>query len=145
VSCDLCEKFATGVDVPGGYLSFDDLAAVVHVSRGDAGRSYLGHLLVCPRRHAVDFGALDERECGAVAVEIATWTRALKSLGATRVYVATVGHHVDHLHVHLLPRWPETPDEVTWHEVDEWPGARTGDFAEIAAFVADIVGARRDA
>lgn len=142
MSCDLCEKFAHDVDVPGGYLFVDDLVAVVHVSRGDDGRSYLGHLLVCPRRHAIDFGALDERECGAVAVEIAKWTRALESLGATRVYVATVGHHVDHLHVHLLPRWPETPDEVAWHEVDEWPGARTGDGAGIASFVAEVVEAQ---
>jgi diadenosine tetraphosphate (Ap4A) HIT family hydrolase len=143
VACELCERFSLGADEPRGYLHFDDLVAVLHAAPGGDGRSYLGHLLVCPRRHAEDFAALDERECGVVAVEIATWTRALKSLGATRVYLATIGHHVDHLHVHLLPRWPETPDEVAWHQVDEWPGARTGNVDEITSFVAEVAGVHR--
>jgi hypothetical protein len=38
----------------------------------------------------------------------------------------------NHLHVHLLPRWPETPTDVVWHAVDEWPGARRLDVAGIA-------------
>ena len=54
------------------------------------------------------------------------------------VYVATIGHSVEHLHVHLLPRWPETPPEVPWHSVDDWSGARRVTFNEAATFVAQL-------
>jgi histidine triad (HIT) family protein len=40
---------------------------------------------------------------------------------------------VPHFHLHLLPRYPETPPDVPWHAVDEWDGARHGCAEEIAA------------
>ena len=61
-----------------------------------------------------------------------------KGAGAERVYVATVGHGVEHLHAHLLPPWPGTPDEVAWHGVDEWDGARRADAADIGSTVASL-------
>lgn len=41
-------------------------------------------------------------------------------------------HHLE------LSRWPETPDEVSWLQVDEWDGARRGDFAAAAEFARTI-------
>jgi hypothetical protein len=40
--------------------------------------------------------------------------------------------------VHLLPRWPGTPDDVAWHGVDEWAGARRGGPIEIETTVASL-------
>jgi hypothetical protein len=60
-------------------------------------------------------------------------------------YVATVGQLTNnHLDVHLLHRWPETPAEVSWHSVDDWPGARTADAAAIAESVDSLRSIDRD-
>lgn len=64
--------------------------------------------------------------------------KALQRLGVARVDVATIGHGVDHLHVHLVARWPGTPDDIAWHGVDDWPGARRGGSAEVAESVAGL-------
>jgi hypothetical protein len=62
----------------------------------------------------------------------------LKVIGAERVYVATIGHGIDHLHLQLLPRGPGTPEEIPWHGVDEWAGAHRGAASEIEAIVASL-------
>ena len=112
--------------MPGGNLLEGGLVIVFHTPPLSGGTSYLGHLLVTPRRHCPDFAGLERHEAEAVGAAIAAGSAALKALGAERVYVATIGHGVDHLHVHLLPRWPGTPVEVPWHAVDEWEGAAPG-------------------
>lgn len=136
-TCLVCSEQSGEVPVPGGLLAEDDLAVVFHVPpRGDV--VFLGHLLVTPRRHVPDFAGLTADEAAAVGIAVSRWSGALKRLGAMRVYVATVGHAADHLHVHLLPRWPGTPEDVPWHSVDEWPGARVGDFASAEELVSRI-------
>jgi histidine triad (HIT) family protein len=137
-TCLICSEQAGEVDVPGGNLLDEEGVVVFHVPPAPAGTSYLGHLLVTPRRHCPDFAGLDRAEAEVVGAAIASYSAALKGLGAERVYVATVGHNIDHLHVHLLPRWPGTPAEVAWHAVDEWPGARRGAAAEIESMTAAV-------
>ena len=119
-------------------LADDDLVVAFHLPPSGTGTVYRGHLLVAPRRHRADFAALDPDEARAVGLAISRCSAALKSLGAERVYVATVGHRVDHLHVHLLARWPGTPAEVPWHAVDEWEGAPSLSAAGIEAFVSRL-------
>jgi diadenosine tetraphosphate (Ap4A) HIT family hydrolase len=103
-------------------------------------RAYLGHLLVTPRHHQPNFAALQPAESAAVGLALSRASKALTGMGATKVYVANVGHGAapDHLHVHLMPRWPDTPVGVAWHSLDEWAGARKGGAEEIAAFVYDL-------
>jgi histidine triad (HIT) family protein len=60
--------------------------------------------------------------------------------GAEHVYAAVIGDAVPHLHVHLLPRFPGTPREYWWTRVDDWPDARRGTIAEIAALVTELRG-----
>ena len=135
--CLVCRELAGEGPLPGGLLAGDDLVAVFHTPpRPDV--VFLGHLLVTPRRHVSDFAGLSADEAAAIGVEISRWSAALTRVGAMRVYVATIGHATDHLHVHLLPRWPGTPDDVPWHSVDDWPGARVGDFAVAAEMVSLI-------
>jgi histidine triad (HIT) family protein len=66
-------------------------------------------------------------------------SKALRdAAGAEHVYAAVIGDAVPHLHVHLLPRFPGTPREYWWTRVDEWPEARRGGSAEIAALVREL-------
>jgi histidine triad (HIT) family protein len=49
------------------------------------------------------------------------------------------GHQVDHLHQHLLPRYPGTPREYWWPpRLDEAPGSRLGGHEEVARIVRDL-------
>jgi diadenosine tetraphosphate (Ap4A) HIT family hydrolase len=126
--CLVCQEIAGEVPVPGGLVWEEELAVAFHVpplpARGDP---YLGHLLVVTRRHVAGLADLSEGEGAAIGRGAALLARALvAAAGATWVHSGVVGTSVPHFHLHLLPRYPETPPEVAWHAVDEWAGARHG-------------------
>lgn len=137
-SCVVCDAITGAVTLPGGPLEVDEFVQVYHASSPDHASVYPGYLLVAPLRHADDFAALTPDEAASVGRAITRWSRALRDVGATRVYVAAIGHGVAHLHVHVVPRWAETPAEVRWHEVDEWPGGRRVNLAELEVFVESL-------
>ncbi len=140
--CLVCGEVDGRVPVPGGALLETPRVVAFHAPVLDGGSLvYAGHLFVCPKRHAASFADLTDAEARDVGWAIARASAALRAAGAARVYVATIGHGVDHLHVHLAPRWPETPDGVRWHEVDEWPGARRVDHDGARALAASLKGA----
>jgi histidine triad (HIT) family protein len=132
--CLVCREHRLEVSLPGDHLVSTEDVVAFHLPPWPppAEDVYLGYLMVTPRRHAADFAELTDRESAAMGQWIARLSRSLKDLGAERVYLAVIGHAVPHLHVHLIPRWPGTPDHVSWHQVDEWDGARRGDFAAAA-------------
>ena len=88
---------------------------------------YLGYLFVEPRRHISELGDLSEQEAEALGLLTMRLARILQQAqGADHVYSAVVGHHEEHLHVHLIPRYPDTPPEFWWTKVLEWPDAPRG-------------------
>jgi diadenosine tetraphosphate (Ap4A) HIT family hydrolase len=130
--CLICRQVAGEVD--GGLLIDAPLVAAFHASVVPANPSpLLGHAFVSPRRHAAAFEDLDAREAAAVGVAVSRVARALReTLDLERVYIASIGHHFPHLHVHLLPRYTGTPADVSWVQLDEWVGAPHGDEEAIA-------------
>jgi histidine triad (HIT) family protein len=126
--------------MPGGLLWNDGLAAAFHVPPlSDQGDPYLGHLLVVTRRHAAGLADLSGDEGASVGRGAALLSRALVAIGgATWVHAGVVGTHVPHFHLHLVPRYADTPEDVPWHEVDEWEGARHGNAEEIAELAARL-------
>jgi diadenosine tetraphosphate (Ap4A) HIT family hydrolase len=78
-------------------------------------------------------GRGDPRYLGWVIVETKRHARWLADL--TLDEAAAVGHGVPHFHLHVLARYPDTPSDLRWHEVDEWEGAPRGGADEIAATV----------
>ena len=134
--CLVCRKHAGELEPPGGPILADDLVYASHAFdlEGGGEPAYLGHLVVEPRRHVPGLGDLRDDEAAAVGRTLATLARALvASEGAEHVYSAVIGHHVAHLHVHLLPRYPGTPREYWFLELGGWPAAPKGGPDEIAA------------
>jgi histidine triad (HIT) family protein len=132
VACFVCHKHRDVILMPGGPVAADDLVVVSHVSPRapfvTGGLVCLGHLVVEPRRHAPGWADLTDAEAGAVGRWCARASRALLSVtDAERVYSAVIGHGVPHLHVHLIPRYPQTPSEYEWHRVNAWPGAQASE------------------
>ena len=137
-ACVVCEEVSGVVEVPGGVLSSGHFSVAFHIPSLDGSDVFLGHVLVVPRRHVADFAGLNQDEAAEIGVAIAKCSSALKGTGAERVYIATVGHTFDHLHVHLLPRWPGTPPEIPWHSVDDWAGARRANSSQASDFAVQL-------
>jgi diadenosine tetraphosphate (Ap4A) HIT family hydrolase len=133
-ACFVCDKHRDpGLAVVGA----DELMVLSHIAP-DGGPAYLGHLLLEPRRHAPGLADLTDEEAAALGVWAARGSRALRAAGAEHVYSAVIGHQVDHLHLHLIPRYPGTPREYWWLRLDEWPEANRGDAEAVARFVAQL-------
>lgn len=99
----------------------------------------LGHLLIVPRRHADTWADLTREEASQIGVTAATLGDALRrATQAERLYSAVIGHHSAHFHLHLFPRYPGTPAELTWTCCDEWSGSPRGGAAQIATFVQQL-------
>lgn len=137
--CLVCREQRGDVVLPGGFLINDDRVVAFHCPPVPGAETpYLGYLFVTSRRHVPSFAELQPDEAAAMGTAIATLSAALKSEGADRVYVMSVGHAWPHLHVHLIPRWPETPAEISWMNVDNWEGARRGDASEVEAMTLQL-------
>jgi diadenosine tetraphosphate (Ap4A) HIT family hydrolase len=139
--CLVCREHRLEVPLPGGHLISTPEVVAFHLPPWPpAPDVYLGHLLATPRVHVPDFAGLSDTDASAIGRALSLLTRALKAVGAQHVYVLTIGHQVPHLHVHLVPRWPETPDEVSWRDVDTWSGARRGSFQEAEQMSEQLAG-----
>lgn len=139
MSCFVCDKHRHPAFDP---VAADDLVVVTHVSPnapGTDGRPvYLGHLVVEPRRHAPGVADLTDEEGAAIGTWVARAGRALRAYGAEHVYSMVIGHRIDHLHQHLVPRYPGTPEEYWWLRLDEWPQARLGGVDDVTQVVRDL-------
>jgi histidine triad (HIT) family protein len=140
--CLVCRELHGDVEVPGGFLWHDEAAVAFHVPPLDEignPRPYLGHLLIVTRRHVARLGELTDDESSAVGRAAARLARALTEAGGAEwVYSAVIGTGTPHFHLHLVPRYPDTPREVAWHEVDEWEGGPHGGAEEIAKLVEQL-------
>lgn len=60
--------------------------------------------------------------------------RAIKdNEDAEHVYSIVLGDEVPHLHIHLVPRYPDTPREYWGLRVSQWPDAPRGGIDDITA------------
>lgn len=66
-----------------------------------------GHTLVIVKHHREDFSALTSDEASHLGKVCVRVTKALQACGIPKVYVATLGEEIQHVHCHLVPRYGE--------------------------------------
>lgn len=132
--CFICRKHRGEIAIPGGAIFDNDLFYASHASIPETeSKTYLGAILLEPKRHAAGLAELTDQEAQLLGPLIARLSRALKSSeGAEHIYLFVFGHHVDHLHIWLMPRYPGTPREYWGTKVDEWPEAPRGGTEAVA-------------
>jgi diadenosine tetraphosphate (Ap4A) HIT family hydrolase len=133
--CFICRKHRGDLLIPGGAVYEDDLIYTGHsaIPEGE-GETYLGIFFVEPKRHVPGLAELTEAEAQRAGSIVTRLSRALKEgEGAEHIYLFVMGHHIDHLHIWVVPRYPDTPREYWGFRVDEWPEAPTGGAREIEA------------
>jgi len=119
----VCRKHRGEIVVPGGAVFSDRLIYAGHASM-PVGQTtaYPGILVIEPLRHISGPEDLTDREARALGVQLARLSKALMACtDAEHVYIFRFGHHVPHLHIFLVPRYPGTPREYWGVRVDEWP------------------------
>jgi histidine triad (HIT) family protein len=88
------------------------------------GSAYRGWLVVEPKRHVPGLGELRDDEASALGLLSNQLARVLKqAMNASHVYAFVYGDGVPHLHVHLAPRYPNTPREFWGPKLTQWPDA----------------------
>lgn len=124
MQCLICNKHQQGDAAQGGVLLEDDLVYVGHVHALDGPTAYCGYLMVEPKRHVHRLGDLTDVEAAAIGRTTNRMARLLREeLGAEHVYSFVYGDAVEHLHVHLAPRYAGTPLEFWGHRLTRWPDA----------------------
>jgi diadenosine tetraphosphate (Ap4A) HIT family hydrolase len=140
--CFICRKQRGEFALAGGPIVEERLLVASHQWESPEGvptDAYLGHVFVETKRHAPSFADLTAEEAQAVGLLASRLSRALReTVGADYVFAAVIGTGVPHFHLHLLARYPNTPPEVPWHQVDEWEGAPRGGYDDVAALTARI-------
>ncbi|GHO50484.1 HIT family protein [Ktedonospora formicarum] len=137
-TCPFCTTYKDLPSTPGGILFEDRLVYVHHYCR-DEGPSYLGHLLLKTKRHVPGLADLTEAEGQAIGQSIARLSKALQACtGAEKIYAEAYYEVVPHLHLHLMARYPETPQAYWRWKIGEWPQAPQGGPEAIAALCEQI-------
>ncbi|MBV9228510.1 MAG: HIT family protein [Chloroflexi bacterium] len=139
IDCFICRKHRGEIVIPGGVVYEDDLVYAGHAYLEGQDSIYLGYLMAETKRHTPGLAEITDAEAQALGLLVARLSRALKAcVEAEHIYSFVLGHHVPHLHIHVVPRYPGAPREYWGTKVDEWPGAPHGGPEEIAELCARL-------
>ncbi|WP_079508855.1 HIT family protein [Mesobacillus jeotgali] len=132
--CFICSKHTGNIETSGIKIYEDDFVYVGHIDR-NGNPNYLGHIMIDLKRHVPTLGEMTMEEAKAFGMMMARVSEALmQSENAEHIYSYVLGDAVPHLHMHLVPRYPNTPKEF-WgpNAVYEWENAPMGDNDDVIA------------
>ncbi|RFB13614.1 HIT family protein [Bacillus sp. HNG] len=140
--CFICKKHNGLIQTAGETIYEDELVYVGHIDHNGED-SYLGHIMIDLKRHAPTLADLTIEEAKAFGIIMARVSNALKeSEQAEHIYSFVSGNAVPHLHMHIVPRYPNTPIEF-WGPmaVYDWPQAPMGNNEQIVQICRRLKGA----
>jgi len=109
-SCLACDIVAGRVTPTGGVLA---RWPGFHLHAIFAPTPVRGWLVLTPDRHVRGLYDLSDDEAARYAVLAARTQRAQReALGAAHVYAAVFAESVPHVHMHLIPRYDDTPERL---------------------------------
>ncbi|MEX3622855.1 HIT family protein [Viridibacillus arvi] len=130
--CFICSKHKGEILTAGTTIFEDDYIYVGHIDKG-SNPTYLGHIMIDLKRHTPEIGDMTADEAKAFGLIMTRVSKALMEVeGAEHVYSMVSGNSVSHLHMHIVPRYPNTPIKY-WSamELNEWAEAPKGIGNEI--------------
>jgi diadenosine tetraphosphate (Ap4A) HIT family hydrolase len=105
--CSVCEELAGQIAAPGGVLFRNAWWEVAHHT---GPWTDPGELIVKARRHVESLSALTPEEAGTLGPVLRAAVAAVERVvRPERVYVASYGERVRHVHFFLLPRTSSLP------------------------------------
>ncbi|MFD1739622.1 HIT family protein [Bacillus salitolerans] len=140
-SCFICDKHRGNINTAGIMIYEDEYVFVGHIDRGGK-PNYIGHIMIDLKRHIPTLAEMTMEEAKVLGVVMARVSKALKETEkAEHVYALVSGNSVPHLHVHLVARYPNTPEEY-WGpmEVYDWADAPMGSNDEVIKICKRIKG-----
>ncbi len=106
-SCSACAELAGTIPAPGGVVYRDAWWEVAHHT---GAWTDPGELMVKARRHVESLGALTTAEAAALGPVLRAAVAAVERVvRPERIYVASYGERVRHVHFFLLPRTASLP------------------------------------
>ncbi|WP_053365636.1 HIT family protein [Bacillus sp. FJAT-27245] len=130
--CFICKKHKGLIQTAGELIYEDDYVYVGHIESGGK-PNYLGHVMIDLKRHAPTLADMEPEEAKAFGLIMSRVSKGLKECeGGEHIYAVVSGNAVPHLHMHLVPRYPGTPEEF-WgpFAVYDSPNARMGTNNEV--------------
>nr|WP_204728962.1 HIT family protein [Jeotgalibacillus terrae] len=130
--CFICDKHAGIMKTAGSTIFEDDFISIGHID-GNGNPVYLGHLVIDLKRHAPGLGDMNPAEASAFGVAMSKVSRALMEVEkAEHIYSFVTGHAVPHLHMHIVPRYPGTPEKY-WgpSAVYDWEEAPMRNISDV--------------
>jgi diadenosine tetraphosphate (Ap4A) HIT family hydrolase len=107
--CMACDVLEGRLEAPGGIILQEGGWVLDHSVSPCLLR---GWLILKPERHVEHVAELTAEESASLGSVIQKASRALMTgLGAERVYVVSMGELVHHVHVYLVPRYADMPQE----------------------------------
>ncbi|QNR07899.1 HIT family protein [Macrococcoides canis] len=130
--CFICEKHQDDSKIVGAKIFENDLFYIGHIHI-EGNEHYLGHIMIDLKRHVPTLADLtidEAKEYGRLSVLV---SKALKeSECAEHIYALVSGNSVPHFHLHLIARYPNTPEEFLGPmDVRKAPNARKGSESEV--------------
>lgn len=131
-NCFICNKHKGGLQTSGVLIYEDEYVYVGHID-SNGKPNYLGHIMIDLKRHVPTLAELNPNEAKALGIMMTRVSKALKETEhAEHIYALVSGNSVPHFHLHLVARYPNTPEQY-WgpFAVYDSPNARFGDNSEV--------------